>query len=395
MKILRLIGGLGPEHGGPPVSSVSACIATQRAGAETTFAFPVEGEPIGALANNLASLHAEGVETKHFPYSTGWGRRGESWGVSAGLSRWIKQNYRDFDLIHCHGAWQMVTYLMARRAGSGPPIVLTPHESLTDFDVAQSSSLLTRGLKKWLRRYYQDHIDLFVMSSNLEARDSLPTGQAGSNRVTVIPHPVYDQSKHQPTQTRECASRKGLRLGYLGRLHSKKNIDLILKALSAVSDDITLSIAGDGPELETLQALSDSLGIAHRVSWQGFIDGEQKQIFLNDINVLIMPSDYECFGMAAAEAMIHGTPVITTPNTGIAEVIRAGGGGEIVSAETDTVRAVIEKLANERDKLSELGRQAAENARNSLSFAAYGGAMMRQYETLLTDRKTDRKWNAC
>jgi glycosyltransferase involved in cell wall biosynthesis len=137
------------------------------------------------------------------------------------------------------------------------------------------------------------------------------------------------------------------------------------------------------------------LGIAHRVSWQGFIDGEQKQIFLNDINVLIMPSDYECFGMAAAEAMIHGTPVITTPNTGIAEVIRAGGGGEIVSAETDTVRAVIEKLANERDKLSELGRQAAENARNSLSFAAYGGAMMRQYETLLTDRKTDRKWNAC
>ena len=351
------------------------------------------GDPSGALADNLASLHAEGVETKHFPYSTGWGRRGESWGVSSGLSRWIKQNYRDFDLVHCHGAWQMITYLMTRRAENGPPIVLTPHESLTDFDLAQSSSRLTGGLKKWLRRYYQDHIDLFVMSSNLEARDSIPGG--GSDRSAVIPHPVYDQSKRQLAKNAESSTRKGLKLGYLGRLHPKKNIDLILRALSAVSDDITLSIAGCGPELDALRSLSGSLGIAHRVGWQGFIDGAAKQKFFNNINVLIMPSDYECFGMAAAEAMIHGIPVITTANTGIAEIIRAGGGGEIVSAATDTVRAVIEKLANEPDKLSELGRQAAENARNSLSFAAYGGAMMRQYETLLTDRKTDREWNDC
>ena len=43
MKVLRLIGSLDPRHGGPPVSSLNSCIAVQRAGAETTFAFPVEG----------------------------------------------------------------------------------------------------------------------------------------------------------------------------------------------------------------------------------------------------------------------------------------------------------------------------------------------------------------
>ena len=61
MKLLRLIGGLGPEHGGPPVSSVSACIAAQRAGAETTFAFPITDEPRGALADAVVRLRAEGV----------------------------------------------------------------------------------------------------------------------------------------------------------------------------------------------------------------------------------------------------------------------------------------------------------------------------------------------
>ena len=172
MKLLRLIGGLNPEHGGPPVSSVNACIAAQRAGAETTFAFPIEGEPHGVLADTLARLREEGVEVRYFPYSSQWGKRGKSWGVSRQLAHWINNNYLNFDIVHCHGAWQMATFLMARRSGTGPALVLTPHESMTNFDIAQSSSMLTGMAKKWLRHYYAKKFDLIVLSSSLEANDS-------------------------------------------------------------------------------------------------------------------------------------------------------------------------------------------------------------------------------
>ena len=390
MKLLRLIGGLDPEHGGPPVSSLFACIAAQRAGAETTFAFPIEGEPRGALADALIQARAEGVEIKHFPYAAGWGMRGESWGVSFGLARWIKQNYRDFDLIHCHGAWQMVTLLMASGAGNGPPVVLTPHESMTDFDIAQTSSRVTGVLKGWLRRYYARRIDLFVTASHLEARDSLPAGIEGSGRVAVIPHPVYDETKDQPASNAGKSSLGRLQLGYLGRLQAKKNVDIILQALKGANDGIVLSIAGSGPELDALKGLSSTLALDHRVTWLGFIDGERKQQFFHDIDVLLMPSDYECFGMAAAEAMVQGVPVITTPDTGIAEIIRAHGGGDIVAAEPDTLRAAIENLSQDSDKIIEQGENAAVAAHKTLSFEAYGAAMMRHYETLLVRRKAAR-----
>lgn len=391
MKLLRLIGGLGPEHGGPPVSSMYACIAAQRAGAETTFAFPVEKEPRGTLANALTDLRAEGVKFVHFPYTGSWGRRGESWGVSFGLARWIRRNYRQFDLIHCHGAWQMVTALAARRAGNGPPVVLTPHESLTDFDIAQSSSPLTGALKKWLRRYYGRHIDLFVMSSQLEARDSLPAVVEPSGRVAVIPHPVFDETKNRSATKAATRAPGGLALGYLGRLHAKKNIHIILQALQGADDGFSLTIAGNGPEEASLKALAATLGMDHRITWQGFIEGDRKQRFFHDIDILLMPSDYECFGMAAAEAMTHGVPVITSPDTGIAEILRTHGGGDIVAADSAELRVAIEDLAENPGRMIEQGRRATMAAHNSLSFAAYGAAMLHQYETLLVDRKTTRE----
>jgi glycosyltransferase involved in cell wall biosynthesis len=383
MKLLRLIGGLGPEHGGPPVSSLYACIAAQRARAETTFAFPVEGEPHGALADALAQLRAEGIKIAHFPYAAAWGRCGESWGVSFGLARWIKQNYHHFDLIHCHGAWQMVTFLMARRAGNGPPVVLTPHESMTDFDMAQSSSPVTGILKRRLRRYYGRRIDLFVMASHLEARDSLPEGIDGSDRIAVIPHPVYDETKDQPAPKAETSGSGRLKLGYLGRLHPKKNVHIILRALQGTDESVSLSIAGSGPELISLKALSATLGLDHRVTWLGFIDGDRKQQFFRDTDILLMPSDYECFGMAAAEAMTHGVPVITTQDTGIAEIIRAHGGGNIVAAESGALQAAINDLSQNPGRRVELARKAAQAAQAVLTFAAYGSAMMGRYEQLL------------
>jgi glycosyltransferase involved in cell wall biosynthesis len=336
----------------------------------------------------MARLRAEGVEIRHFPYSASLGRRGESWGISRALARWLKRNYRNFDLIHCHGAWQMVTLLTACRAGGGPRVILTPHESMTNFDLAHSSSSATGTVKRLLRRYYARRFDLFVLASQLEARDSLRADNHGSPRTTVVPHPIFDETAVQPAPNTKKPFSSGLALGYLGRLHAKKNVGVILQAMRGTDENITLSVAGGGAEFASLKALSASLGLDHRVTWSGFVDGDRKLDFLHDINVLLMPSEYESFGMAAAEAMSHGVPVIVSPQTGIAEIIHAQGGGDIVAPEADALRVVIENLSRNPDKIVELGIRAAAAAHNSLSFAAYGATMMHHYESLLADRKT-------
>ncbi|MBT5048812.1 MAG: glycosyltransferase [Rhodospirillaceae bacterium] len=391
MKVLRLIGSLDPRHGGPPVSSLNSCIAVQRAGAETTFAFPVEGEPSGAMAAALGNLRAAGVDIITFPASTAWGDRGRSWGFCRPLARWVARNRHHFDLIHCHGAWQMVSVLAAR----GPradrqPILLTPHESLTDYDIAQTSSPLTKPLKSWLRRYFIRRFDLFVVASNLEARHSLPPAVEQSDRVAVIPHPVMDgavaATQADTTAEQISAAPGGLHVGYLGRLHRKKNVDLLLDAISRIDHPVSLTIAGTGPEEKQLRKLAFDLGLGDRVTWLGFIEGPRKIDFFRTIDVLALPSDYECFGMAAAEALAVGIPVIASAQTGIAEIVRDQGGGHIIEPNRKDIEGAIRALADDPGRLAGLAAGARNAAQSALSFSAHGDALYREYERLAARR---------
>ncbi len=70
MKVLRLIGGLDPGHGGPAVSSMNSIIATQRAGTDITFAIPLEPSGRAAIEPAIAQLEQEGVSVITFDCAT-------------------------------------------------------------------------------------------------------------------------------------------------------------------------------------------------------------------------------------------------------------------------------------------------------------------------------------
>jgi glycosyltransferase involved in cell wall biosynthesis len=381
MKVLRLIGGLDASHGGPPVSSLRSCIAARRAGAATTLAFPAVPAPDEATRSLMARLRDEGVETIVFPAARG---RRESWGASLPFARWIHRNRGHFDLVHCHGAWQMATMVAilppARRR---PPVVLTPNESLTDFDLAQTPDPRTRLIKPRLRRYYARRIGLYIMASALEARDSRSGGPAATGRAAIIPHAVWDDRAPLPSPRDALGIESPLRLGYIGRLHGKKNVDMLLRALSGLPERVSLTIAGSGPDEDRLRRLSMEIGVAGRVDWLGFVSGAAKDGFFRRIDLLAMPSAYECFGMAAAEALAAGVPVVLSENTGIAEIVRREGGGIVVRADQDALRLALKDLIAAPDRLATLSRQAIGATEAALSLSAHGVALYREYEKLL------------
>lgn len=381
MKVLRLIGSLDPRHGGPPVSSVNSCIATQRAGAETTFAFPVATDGPGALAIALERLRAANVRIKTFPTSSEFGERSHSLGMCQGLARWLQQNYRRFDLVHCHGAWQMVTLLSAIGAGgTGPALVLSPHESMTRFDMEQSSNPAIGMIKASLRHFYARRMDLFLMSSHLEAKTSLPDNITASERVAVIPHPVLDETCPLAIRRPDSVTGTAFTIGYLGRLHRKKNVHIILQALRQMPETVSLSIGGSGPERDNLMAQAKSLHLEDRIKWWGFLEDRDKERFFDHIDMLLMPSVFECFGMAAAEAMARGVPALVAPDTGIAEIIQAHGGGEVVPAEALALQTAIERLSADPSRLKSHRECAQRAAQQVLSFHACGSATLQLYK---------------
>ena len=382
MRGLRIIGGLDPAFGGPSVSSVNAAIAAQRAGIETTVVFPV-GDDDAGIAVVRERLMREGIETLTFPLlrrPAGLARR---FGLCPAIGRWLRSARAQFDVVHCHGAWVLPTLSVYCGAGrSAPATVLTPHESLTDFDIGQSRNAVTRIAKRWLRPRYLTRFDLVVFASMLEARDSVPAGLAGRAATAVIAHPVFDERAHRPMPRRAVGESDHLRIGFIGRLHAKKNVDVLVRALARLPETVRLIVAGDGPEAAGLRALAGASGVGSRVEWLGFVQGADKAMFFRRIDVLAMPSDYECFGVAAAEAMAEGLPVLVSPRTGVAEVVEAHGGGLIVAPEANAIAAALETLLHNPDSVPQYAARAAEAAERAFSFAAHGALLRRAYENL-------------
>jgi glycosyltransferase involved in cell wall biosynthesis len=381
MRILRIIGGLDAAAGGPSQSAVNAAIAASRAGVDTTLAFAA---PIGAPPPPAtARLEDEGVKLHRFALARLLGTRGARWGISPALARWLVAHGKAFDIIHCHGAWQLAT-LVALYGGGAAKRVLTPHESLTGYDIAQTRTPLMGPLKRHLKPRILNNFDSVIFASALEAADSVTAGMAAKS--TVLAHPVFDERAAPPPATRPA--RKGFQLGYLGRLHPKKNIPLLIEALAALPEDICLTVAGSGPAGfdEAYRRLATANNVAGRITWLGFIDAAAKEEFFAAIDLLVMPSAYECFGMAAAEAMIRGIAVCVSPQTGIAEIVARHGGGRVVAPAAAALAAAIAALAEDPAALVATAHRAAGAARAAYGFEPHGAALAGHYARLLGQR---------
>ena len=120
---------------------------------------------------------------------------------------------------------------------------------------------------------------------------------------------------------------------YVGRLHEKKGVDILLRAYAHIlnsNGDIRLPpliIAGDGPERDQLEALSQELQIDKYVTFLGWIDESEVHALLRGAMMHIVPSLFETFGMSVLEALATGCCVIASNVGGIPEYIRHGFNG--------------------------------------------------------------------
>lgn len=151
----------------------------------------------------------------------------------------------------------------------------------------------------------------------------------------------------------------GVTVAFLGRIASKKRIDLLLNAFAEATVDFphaTLIVAG--PDDDGLRAgyevQARSLGISTRVIWPGTITGAAKFWLLKKCDVFVLPSDNENFGVALAEALSFGRPVVTSSGVALHQLVRDFGAGVVVpqgshEALTRAIRSlIIDKDARSR-----------------------------------------------
>ena len=125
-------------------------------------------------------------------------------------------------------------------------------------------------------------------------------------------------------------------------------------------------VAGDGDQLDFLKNYIKSHQLSRYITYLGFCNDVSYQF--NNIDVLVLPTHYECFPMILIESMSTGTPVIASNVGGVSEMVEDGYNGFLVEAENknDFINRIVYYI-NNRSKIEEHGRNAKHSTREKYS----------------------------
>lgn len=143
----------------------------------------------------------------------------------------------------------------------------------------------------------------------------------------------------------------------MGRLHKVKGFDILISSMSNVQrQDVILFIAGeDFGEKKNLEEMIDKLGLREKVFLIGSIEGSEKIGFLRNADVFALASHHENFGMAYAEALAAGTPVIASRNTPWQEVEKFNCGKWVENTPQKFADAINELLNSDPVQMEKNG----------------------------------------
>ncbi len=220
------------------------------------------------------------------------------------------------DLIHGHGAmWGGYAAMLAAR-DLGRPYVITEHaSSILTLDI-------THDIRRRLSMAYRNAARVIAVSNALKASVECI---AGRPIAEVVPNTVDSRFFTLPPAPRP---REPFVFLAAGDLLPSKRIDLLIRAFARLHEQAPhtrLVVAGDGKERSRLRDLASVHGVHDTISFTGALTRVEMRQQMWEANALVMPSDFETFGVVLIEAMSTGLPVIAT---------RCGGPEEIVAAES-------------------------------------------------------------
>ena len=205
-----------------------------------------------------------------------------------------------------------------------------------------------------------------------------------SGRILSLPNGV-DVKVYRPADREERArlrARFGLAEGrligtFVGRLHPVKDVDTLLAAAARVPE-LTLVVAGDGPERGRLEAEATRLGIGERVRFMG--ETSEVADLLRASDAFLLSTHGEGMSNALLEGMACGLPCLASRSVGgAAELLEAGRGMLLPDGDAGAWAAAVQRLADDPALRESTGAAAAAFVAAELSLEAAADRLARAY----------------
>lgn len=346
-RVLHVVRSLRPETGGL-AEAVRSLARAQRQ----------RGDGVTIVSLDPADL----------PETVVVGRSSHGYGYSPALVPWLRAHRQEFDVVVVHGLWQYQAFGSWRAlCGTDTPYIVYCHGML---DVWFKRAHPLKHLKKWLYWPWADYrvlrdaaaVCFTAEEERIRSGESFWLYRARERIASIgIAAPVGDAEQNRGAfYAAYPAVLARPFLLFLGRIHRKKGVDILLRAYAAAlanrTDAPALVVAGpctDSTYGEELRREAEKLGLNAAVHWLPMLRGEEKWGALHACEAFVLFSHQENFGLAVVEALACGRPVLISDQISIWREIVDDGGG---FAAADRVEASAEILTRWQE-LDEAGRE--------------------------------------
>jgi len=272
------------------------------------------------------------------------------YGYTPALGRWLRANAQNYDAIILNGLWNFTSYgswLVLRKLNV--PYYVCPHGMLDPWMKTMRPVGHFLRIVFWRlleRKVLRDARAVFFASEEERRLAGITFFQRDSYSHVVgygAEDIVGDPDAQKSAFLSSFPNLRGRRLIlFLGRIHPKKGVDLLIEAFARVAGEFPefdLIVAGpDDMEMQRqlIKVVAD-FKVRERIHWTGMLTGEQKSGAFRCSDFFVLASHQENFGIAVVEAMAVAVPVLITKKVNIWREVQSGGGGHAVNDDIDGV----------------------------------------------------------
>jgi len=288
-----------------------------------------------------------------------------------------------FDIVHAHSfRTELASTLCGRVLGLAPVVIRSVHnvdEFYTSPRYAPLAKLSARGLDRIIA--ISDAVADF-----LRTNAGLPADKIERIHYGIDPSP-YDPSAVPPSRRADGDPLKRPTIGVVARLAPQKGHRVLFDALPAVRDafpNVVARLIGH-EELSTaaeLRANATERGVADLVRFEGF-RADIPQV-MADLDVFVLPSLWEGFGLVLVEAMAAGRPVVASAVGPIPEIVVNGETGLLVPpGDPAALAGAIVRLLRDPDRAAAMGRAGRTRVERELQLGTMVARTEAVYDRLL------------
>jgi glycosyltransferase involved in cell wall biosynthesis len=377
LNVTVLIGSVSLSYGGPAYSVRRLWQCAGKRGVKVTV-HSTDNFHVSETLDDRASWQP--LDCYQWP-SVGIKALGYSKAMTRGVESYL---VNDASVISQHGLW-LHYGRVAKNIGNRKhvPVIIHPHGMLEPWALRRSSWKKKITGRLWEYENLR-HAACLRVTSEEELKSVRAFGL--KNPVALIPNGIdVEDYESLPTKTEAERLLPGLKdkrvLLFLSRVHPKKGLPLLLKVwreLESERRDWLLVIAGPDQLDHTreLKQLVDELNLKDSVVFTGALFGEEKRAAYALADLFVLPSHSENFGVAVAEALAAGLPVIASTGTPWSELPEHACGWWIEKSVETLAETFREALSIPKRELAEMGARGREWMRRDFAWERLAAEMI-------------------